>query len=43
MSGTPGRLVSAAPLLGQHNQAILGEQLGYSAVELEALRSQGVI
>jgi formyl-CoA transferase len=43
MSATPGHIASAAPLLGQHNQAILGERLGYSAEELEAMRSQGVI
>ena len=32
-----------APLLGQHNSAILGDELGFSAADLVALRSAGII
>jgi len=32
-----------APLLGEHNQEILGELLGLSAGELEALEQNGII
>ncbi|MBI3978084.1 MAG: CoA transferase [Chloroflexi bacterium] len=43
MSDSPGALITAAPLLGQDNERILGKQLGYSSGQLEALASQGVI
>jgi len=43
MSETPGALIEPAPLLGQHNQAVFGDRLGYTKRECEALRSQGVI
>ena len=34
---------SPAPTLGQHNQEVLGELLGYSEEEIEALREGGII
>ncbi len=39
---SPWRLRSAAPMLGQHTAAVLGE-LGYSADQLAALRQTGAI
>jgi formyl-CoA transferase/succinyl-CoA--D-citramalate CoA-transferase len=33
LSGTPGRLTRGAPLLGEHNRAVLGTVLGASAFE----------
>jgi crotonobetainyl-CoA:carnitine CoA-transferase CaiB-like acyl-CoA transferase len=42
LHGTPAAAQSAPPTLGQHNDEILDE-LGYSAAEIEALRSGGVI
>ena len=42
-SKTPWKLVQAAPLLGEHNEAIYGDRLGYSKEELSNLRNQGVI
>lgn len=35
LSGTPGRIDSAGPALGQHNREILIDQLGYSEEELQ--------
>jgi crotonobetainyl-CoA:carnitine CoA-transferase CaiB-like acyl-CoA transferase len=32
-----------APLLGEHNEAILCEELGYTLSELEELREQGIV
>lgn len=43
MSETPGALIDPAPLLGQHNRAVLGDRLGYTDGEQEILRGQGVI
>jgi crotonobetainyl-CoA:carnitine CoA-transferase CaiB-like acyl-CoA transferase len=42
-SKTPWTLERAAPLLGQHNQSIYCERLGYSREELNALANAGVI
>lgn len=42
-SRTPGRVVSPAPTLGQHNQDILQGLLGLSQEEIEALRKAQVI
>jgi crotonobetainyl-CoA:carnitine CoA-transferase CaiB-like acyl-CoA transferase len=42
-SRSPWRLERAAPALGQHNEKIYCERLGYSREELMELRSSGVI
>lgn len=42
-SDTPGRIRSAAPLLGQDTRQALGDLLGLEAEQLNALESQGVI
>ncbi len=42
-SETPWSVRSPAPTLGQHNQEIYCERLGYSKSQLVALRQQGVI
>lgn len=43
LSDTPGQIRSPAPLLGQHNDYVLGQVLGLSAESLAALESQGVV
>ena len=43
MNGTPWEVRSPAPALGQDNQAVLGDQLGNSNVELSRMRALGVI
>ncbi|RJS88965.1 CoA transferase [Candidatus Bathyarchaeota archaeon] len=40
---TPGGVWTPAPTLGQHNEEILRNLLGYSKEEIEALRKEGVI
>ena len=35
--------IKAAPLLGQHNEEVLGELLGYSPEQVAQLREQQVI
>jgi crotonobetainyl-CoA:carnitine CoA-transferase CaiB-like acyl-CoA transferase len=42
-SATPWQLRRPAPLLGQHNQEVLGDLLGYSHQDLVFLRRSGVI
>jgi crotonobetainyl-CoA:carnitine CoA-transferase CaiB-like acyl-CoA transferase len=42
LSRTPGKVVSASPDLGQHNDEVLGE-LGYSRAEIEALKREKVV
>lgn len=42
MSGTPGSVRHAAPLLGQHTEEVLSRH-GYSEDEITKLRSEGVI
>ena len=42
LSRSPAALRKAPPLLGEDNDAILGE-LGYSAAAIADLRAQGVI
>ncbi len=43
LSETPGRVTSAAPLLGQHNREIVINLLGYTEEELSQLEMEGVI
>jgi formyl-CoA transferase len=43
MSDTPARIRHAGPRKGQHNQEILGDELGLSEQELAELRELGVI
>lgn len=43
MSGNPEPLTRPAPLLGQHNEEILAEVLGYSAEQISKLREEAVI
>lgn len=42
-SETPGRVWRGAPWLGQDDQAILGELLGYPEERIRALRDRGVV
>ena len=42
-SGTPVRVQRPAPLLGEHNQEILTDRLGYDKEELPRLDMAGVI
>ncbi|MGA6973225.1 MAG: CoA transferase, partial [Candidatus Binatus sp.] len=43
MSRTPGTLRSAAPILGQNNDEILGDMLSLSTDEIEQLKKENVI
>lgn len=43
MSATPAHISRPAPLLGQHNQEVFCNELGYSVEEFEQLRSDGVV
>jgi crotonobetainyl-CoA:carnitine CoA-transferase CaiB-like acyl-CoA transferase len=43
MGETPWELRRPAPLLGQHNEEVLGETLGYGRQELVRLRGLNVI
>lgn len=43
LSETPGRVASAAPLLGQHQKEIITGLLGYSQEEFEQLVQEGVV
>ncbi|MEM3004859.1 MAG: CaiB/BaiF CoA-transferase family protein [Candidatus Bathyarchaeia archaeon] len=42
-SETPGQVISAAPLLGQHTREILMNYLGYKEEEINQLMKEGVI
>jgi formyl-CoA transferase len=42
LSRTPGKVVSASPDLGEHNDQVLGE-LGYSKVDIEELKREKVV
>ncbi len=43
LSETPGRVNTAAPLLGQHNREILMGLLGYTEERIKELELEGVI
>ena len=43
LSATPGRISSLGAEIGEHNQAILGDELGLSDDEIAALADAGVI
>jgi crotonobetainyl-CoA:carnitine CoA-transferase CaiB-like acyl-CoA transferase len=43
LSETPGEVERPSPLVGEHNELILGKYLGISRVEIEKLREEGVI
>ena len=43
LSDTPGAVHTAPPMLGQHTGSVLGDELGLSAEDLEALRVRGVV
>ena len=43
LTGCPGSIHRPAPLLGEHNQAILCGELGMSSEDLVSLRAAGVI
>ncbi len=43
LSRTPGELRSPAPVLGQHNEEILGGMLSMSAAEIERLKQEKIV
>jgi crotonobetainyl-CoA:carnitine CoA-transferase CaiB-like acyl-CoA transferase len=43
LSGTPGRVTTAAPALGEHTAAVLSQLLGLDRAEIERLSEAGVI
>jgi formyl-CoA transferase len=43
LSETPGEIRHAAPLLGEHNEEILGGLLGIGEAELATLKNDGII
>lgn len=43
LSRTPCAVEAPAPCLGEDNERVLGEVLGYSAAEIEALRADGAL
>ncbi len=43
MSGTPIEFRRRPPLIGEHNQEILGDELGYSSEQMAVLRAEGTI
>jgi crotonobetainyl-CoA:carnitine CoA-transferase CaiB-like acyl-CoA transferase len=43
LSETPGEVVRAAPTLGQHNETVLRDLLGYGGERIRALREGGVL
>ncbi len=43
LSATPGQLYGPAPMLGEHNQSVLCEVLGYSATAYAAAEESGAV
>ncbi len=43
LSGTPWRIKSPAPLLGEHNEKVYCQMLGYSKQDLVRMRQAGII
>jgi CoA:oxalate CoA-transferase len=43
LSETPGKILTPAPLLGQHNQELLKEFFGYTEEEVQTLLDEGVL
>jgi len=43
LSGTPSGVRTPSPILGQHNEEVLGELLGLTGEDLKALREEGAI
>ena len=43
LSKTPGNIQFPAPFLGQHNQEVLSEMLGYTEEKIAALAREGII
>ena len=43
LSETDWEMSRGAPCLGEHNQKVFGDLLGYSAAELDTFRAEGVI
>lgn len=43
LSRTPGRVVSAPPVLGQHNDEVFGQWLGLAGEELARLKQAGIV
>ena len=43
MSSTPWEARTAAPVLGQHNQEVIGARLGHTPDQLAQMRAMGVI
>ena len=43
LSATPGSIKWAGPALGQHNEEVYRELLGYDAADLERLKQDGII
>jgi benzylsuccinate CoA-transferase BbsF subunit len=43
LSGMPGEITSAAPLLGEHNERVFGGLLGIDAQRMAALRAEGAM
>ena len=42
MSGTPAMMARRAPLLGEHNEAVYGDRMGYSRADLAELKTGGL-
>lgn len=43
LTGTPGRVPGRAPLLGEHNEEVLGGLLGLTGEEIASLHSNGIV